>query len=286
MSVSCVFAGARCRGARLLAIGLTALVLAPAPARADPWIPAAGTGVTKPMIRRFTGNRAFPAGGFTTNTRPSSTDTQTQIRVTGVHGLGDGFSLEYDFRAGFLRKSARKRKREIVSGSAGLEDQEIGLNYGLRQTKAFADSVTLNVVAPAGSASSTPHLGTGRWAIEPDYQVGFSRNGGRVFSTLEVGPRIFLDGAATQLRAALEVGVVPVRQLTLSGSVFYVRTIVQRSRLAVSDRGELYNLLRLGVRAEYRLTKALRPYVGYDVAVAGKGIHAGQRFVLGVAIHY
>ncbi|HVC62940.1 MAG TPA: transporter [Acetobacteraceae bacterium] len=274
------------RGGRLVAACLAGLMLAPCAAWADPWIPPEGTGTVKPMIRFFRGNRAFPTSGFTTNTQPSSTETHTQFRITGEHGLGHGFSVEYDFRDGFLGNSKFRQNKKMVANSSGLEDQKIGLNYGLRQTRSFADSATLNVVIPTGSASSTPRLGTGRWAIEPDYQVGFSFNGGRVFSTLVAGPRAFLDGAATQLRAELEVGVSPIRRLTLSGTVFYVRTLQQRSQLPAIDQGERYNLLRFGVQAEYRWTSMLRPFVGYDVRVAGKGIHAGQRFILGLAIHY
>ena len=102
----------------------------------------------------------------------------------------------------------------------------------MRQTSSFADAATLNVVAPTVSPSRTPRLDTGRWAIEPDYQIGLRSPGGSVFSTLEIGPRFFLDGGATQLRTELKAGATPIRRLALSGSVFYVRTVVQRSPLS------------------------------------------------------
>lgn len=266
--------------------GVAALLMTPCAAWADPWIPDAGTGTVKSMMRWSGGDRGFPASGFTTNTQPSSAATQTQLRVTGVHGVGDGFSIEYDFRGAFLHNSRRKGKKDIVADSSGLQDEKIGLNYGLRQTTAFADSVTFNIVVPTGSASRSPALGSGQWAIEPDYQAGITFAGGRAFSTLQIGPRTFADGVATQVRTYLNVGFMPIRRLTLVGSAFYVRTIVQRTRVPVNDTGELYNLLRFGVAASYAVTKQFRPFIAFESNVAGKGIHASQRFTVGLAIRY
>ena len=268
-------------GAALLA----ALVLLARPAVADPWVPAAGDGTIKPMLRLFNANEAYPsAGGFTTNRVPAGTESKTEYRVTGVHGLGGDFSLEYDFRAALLRKSERKHHHIVSTKAWGLEDQRIGLNYGLRQTKGFADSVELNVVLPTGLAGSSPALGTGRWAIEPDYQIGVAS--GRFSASLAVGPRQFLDGAVTQLRADARVGFKASHRLTLAASAFYVRSIQNRRALPPIVQGELYNRLRLGAAAEFAVTKRFRPFVAYEVDVAGRGIHAGERITLGVALHY
>ncbi len=271
---------------RLRGCGLVALLMVPGTAWADPWIPTAGTGTAKPMIRLSGADRAFPASGFTTTSQPSSAATQTQLRITGVHGLGYGFSLEYDFRGAFLHNSKRKGKNDIVTNSSGLQDQKLGLNYGLIQTPSFANSVTFNIVIPTGSNSRSPALGSGQWAVEPDYQMGVTFAGGRGFSTLQIGPRVFTDGVATQVRTYLNVGYKPIDRLTLVGSAFYVRTIVNRTRVPVNDTGELYNLLRFGVTAEYQATKRLRPFVAFETNVAGKGIHASQRLTIGLAIRY
>ena len=264
---------------------LAALVPLAGPAMADPWIPAAGDGTIKPMLRLFNANESYPsAGGFTTNRVPSGTESKTEYRVTGVQGLGGDFSLEYDFRAALLRKSEIKHHHMVSSKAWGLEDQKIGLNYGLRQSKGFADSVTLNVVLPTGLAGSSPALGTGRWAIEPDYQIGVAA--GRLSALLAVGPRQFLDGAVTQLRADARVGFEATHRLTLAASAFYVRSIQNRRSLPPIVQGELYNRLRLGAAAEFAVTKRFRPFVAYEVDVAGRGIHAGERITLGIALHY
>ena len=92
-------------GGRALTACLAGLMLAPGAVWASPWIPAGGTGTIKPMIRYSSGDRAFSASNFTTSAQPSSNKTQTQLRVTGEHGLGHRFSLEYDLRAGFLSES-------------------------------------------------------------------------------------------------------------------------------------------------------------------------------------
>jgi len=216
------------RSGRAMRNGLRACALAliavPSVVWADPWIPAAGTGKVKPMIRLSNGDRRFLTSRFTTATQPSSAETQTQFRVTGVHGLGGRLSVEYDFRGGILRSSKRKDHKDVVTDASGPQDQEIGLNYGLRQTPSFADSLTLNIVMPTGSTSSRPALGSGHLAIEPDYQVGTNFANGRAFSTLEIGARIFADGVATQARTYLNVGFKPLDCLTLVGSAFYVRT--------------------------------------------------------------
>ena len=264
-------------------LGLAA-ALPVAQAVADPWIPPAGDGVTKPMIRFFSGNRSFPANGFTTGTVPASNETTTQFRITGVQGLGDGFSLEYDLRAARTQTSSYKHHKTITSTASGLQDQEIGLNYGLTQTPSFAQSIEFNVIAPTGRTKPSPSLGTGRWSVEPDYQLGLVH--GPFSLSLIAGPRVFLDGGATQLRATLYLSVRPFPRVTLSSEIFVARTIQQARTLPPGAQGELYNLLRVGVGAEYRLTQRFRPFIAYETNVAGQGIHAGNRITVGVAVHF
>ncbi len=257
------------------------------PAHADPWIPAAGHGVVDPMLRYFSANHAFSKTHFGSRTYPSSQQRETQLRITGSQGIGHGLSIEYDLRGGAVQEARHHAGQQVTSRASGLEDQVIGLNYGLRQTRSFADSVTLNAVFPTGSTSPSPALGTGKAAIEPDYQVGIAR--GAMFATLVAGPRVFLDGAAVQLRSSISLGYRVTPRFRVSGSVFYVRTLQRQQMVAVGDRGEIYNLLRVGAKLEYLPTGRLRqfrPYIGYQDSLAGKGIHAGRRIVLGVAVHY
>lgn len=274
------------RRRRALALALGA-ILAPLPAQADPWVPSAGTGAVKPMLRYFSAQTAFPqSGGFTSNAVSGPTQTETQIRITGVHGLGDGFSLEYDLRDGFLRKTQRKGKKDITTSAAGLRDQEVGLNYGLTQRRDFADSLTFNVVLPTGTAGSLPALGTGRWSVEPDFQLGARFAGGHATLTGTFGSRIFLDGLTTQMRGTVGLGVSPLPRLRLSATVFYARTVVLRDRIPAAADGELYNVMRIGGGVSYRLDRRFSPFLGYERYVAGMRTHAGQRFVLGLEIRY
>ena len=253
-------------------------------ARADPWIPASGDGVVKPMVRLFHGNQAFPAGGFTTNALRGSSESSKQYRVTGVQGIGHDLSIEYDLRGGRVRSFADRHHIPTASVSSGLQDEEIGLNYGLIQTARFADSITLNVIVPAGRTKPSPALGTGRWSVEPDFQAGISRPWGSL--TMVAGARMFLDGAATQLRATIDLSLHLTRRLAFTGEVFAVKTIRQSGTIPPGAQGEIYNLVRPAVGLTWRLTKAIRPFLLYEVNVAGEGIHAGSRLELGVAVHY
>lgn len=271
---------------RVAGAGLLALACLPplAPAVADPWIPPAGSGVAKPMLRYFSGDTGFPANSFSSRTSPASKQDVIQFRIAGTLGLGHDLSLEYDLRGARVWESHTKHNHTITSTASGLQDQEVGLNYGLTQRKDFAQSIELNMVAPTGRSVPSPGLGSGRWAVEPDYQLGVKQ--GPFSATLIVGPRIFLDGNATQFRTTLDVAVHVAPRLTLSSEVFFVRTVQQAHVLPPGAGGELYNLLRLGVAAEYRLTRRLRPFVAYERNLAGQNIHAGNRFILGVAIHF
>jgi hypothetical protein len=253
-------------------------------AKADPWIPAAGSGVVKPMVRWFNSQSAYPASGFTTTTLPASTERQTELRVTGVAGIGHGFSIEYDLRAGQLSTSRLKRHRLLKQSSTGLEDQIISLNYGLTQTAIFADSLTVNLVIPTGASNSAPALGVGHFAIEPDAQFGFAH--GPFTLTLQGGARLFTDSGVTQLRATAYTGLQLSPSVVLLATGFVSRTVQQPNTVLLIDRGELYNLARLGVGVEYRLTRIWRPFIEYQTTVAGQSIHGGSRVVLGVSIRY
>ena len=266
---------------RALAAALTlAATLTGRAALAGPWIPGPGDGVIKPEVRLYAADHHFPSSNFGTSTTRASQLNLNLLRVSGDAGLGSNLSLEYDLRFA----QARLSHAGISHTSTGVQDQEIGLNYGLTQAKTFADSLTFNVIFPTGATKPAPALGTGRWAVEPDAQFGLHQ--GRFTATLITGPRVFLDGGATQLRAELDLSARATRRLSLTGTVFYVSTIQQQHPLPPASQGELYNLLRLGIGARYRLTPTLHPFIEYDSDIAGKGIHAGQRIIAGIAIAY
>ncbi|GLR67783.1 hypothetical protein GCM10010909_24640 [Acidocella aquatica] len=266
---------------RLATAALTlAAILTSGAALADPWIPAPGDGVIKPEVRLYSADHHFSPSHFSTSTTPSSKLNLNQFRISGVAGIGYNLSLEYDLRFA----QARLSHLGTTHTSTGVQDQELGLNYGLTQTQAFADSLTFNVIFPTGAPKPAPALGTGRWAVEPDAQFGLHE--GPLTATLIAGPRVFLDGGATQLRAELDLSARATQRLSFTGTVFFVNTIQQQHVLSSADQGEIYNLLRLGIGAQYRLTPIFRPFIEYDADIAGKSMHAGQRIIAGVAIHY
>ncbi|MDE8349360.1 MAG: hypothetical protein POG74_07735 [Acidocella sp.] len=267
----------------LLIAALLAVILAwlcPGTARAQPWIPAAGQGTAKPMVRLFSGDTSFPSSGFTTRAVASSKQSSTQLRLTGIAGLGHGLALTYDLRWGNVRTS--KRARSV--SSSGLQDEEFGLGYGLTQTDFFANAIVFNVVLPAGQTKPAPAQGTGRWAVEPDFEVGVQNS--RFSASLQAGPRVFLDGNAVQLRTELDLAARATPRLTLTGSVFFVDTPQIAHTLPPGASGEIYNLLRLGMGVEYQLTQRFRPFFSYEANVAGKSIHAGSRFDVGIKVKY
>ncbi len=260
-----------------------ASILACAPSEADPWIPAAGHGTFDAMLRYHTAGQSFSATSFGTATRPSSRQHLLQLRLTGSHGIGSRLAVEYDLRA--ARKSVEHT--HATYSATGWQDQLIGLNYGLRQTRSFADSFSIDLVFPTGSATANPALSTGQAAVEPDYQVGIA--GRRWNATLRVGPRIFVDGRAMQLRADATFGVRITPRLTLEGRLFLVRTVHRSGMVPAADGGELYDLFRPGLKLEYHPRgqfRNWRPFIGYDDYLAGKRMHAGHRLMIGVTLHY
>lgn len=271
------------RFARAATVSTLVFIFVVVPAAADPWIPAAGDGTFETMLRYYTADQSFSATSFGAGTHTASKERRLQLRLTGTHGIGSGLAVEYDLRAARVSVT----HHQVTYRDKGLQDQLIGLNYGLRQTPEFADSVTVDMVFPTGSATHTPALSTGQSAVEPDYQVGITRSGW--VATLRVGPRIFLDGEAVQLRADATLGVRVTPRLTLEGRMFLVRTVHRSGTVPAADSGELYNLLRPGLKLEYHPRgrfRNWRPFIGYDDYLAGKGMHAGYRILVGFALRY
>jgi len=266
------------------AAAFLALILVSIAAYADPWIPAAGDGSFEPSVRQYDATSAFPPGAYGTSTAASSEERYTMLRITGTHGIGHRLSIEYDLRAGRIQKIRVKHGRQIVNSATGVEDQEIGLNLGLRQRRHFADSIALNVVAPTGAVGTSPPLGVGQTAIEPDYQVGFAH--GRFRASLEAGSRVFVDSGTAQMRVDVDTSFAIFHRVAIGATLFYVRTVLLRKPLPLPDAGEQYDVLRPGLRVKYRATRRFKPYVEYERDLAGEAIHAGRRFTVGFTYEY
>jgi hypothetical protein len=269
-----------------------ASVLIVFPASADPWIPAAGTGKVKPILRFYRSDRTFSSSHFGSETFPGTSKTsETQLKVTGEHGLGDGWALQYDLRAAQDSKTKTKKNKSTTYTASGLQDQEIGVVRGLRQGDDFADAVALNIILPTGSVSSNPQLGVGHTAIEPDYQFGIKHRFGQslAYGSFSIGPRMFFNSSVTQWRATADVGTQLFRNVDVFGTLFCARTFGVNTALPSSENpnaSEVYNLLRGGLGLRFSLTKNIRPIIEYEADLAGQGIHAGSRLVFGVSWRY
>lgn len=267
-----------------LGLFVIVLKLVAVAAHADAWVPSAGNGSFDFSVRQYDATASFLPGQFSTATLPGSELRHTMIRLTGEHGLGSRLSIEYDLRGARVEKIRVHHHSQIVSTALGVQDQEVGLNLALAQGKNFADSITLNVVAATGSIATTPELGVGHTALEPDVQVGFK---GETWDVqLKTGSRVFLDSGIAQMRAELEAGVRITQRLRMGAILFYVRTIGVPNPNPLTDVAERYDLLRPGVEFKYRVTRRLKPFVEYEQDVAGQAIHSGRRITVGVTYAY
>lgn len=116
--------------------------------------------------------------------------------------------------------------------------------------------------------------------------IGFKPGFWQMTGLWYVGPRIFTDGGIAQVRTELEVEAPVLHHLDLAGKVFYVRSAQLSSYNRLRDAGEVYNLLRLGVEARYKMADGFQPFVAYEDYVAGKGGHASQRVTIGIKVAY
>ncbi len=258
------------------------------PPLAGQQLPGAGRGKAKIETRFYRADSVFPASTFGSQTLPSKTRiTGTLTKVVGDYGLGGKWALLYHLRFASLDKA----KKRATSTAFGFEDQTIGVERGFRQSETFSDSVALKFVLPTGSTTSVPQLGTGHFAIEPDYQFGFTRHLGRrfVYGEFSAGPRVFANGGATQLRSTGEIGGRLVKKVNVFGTLFLARTLdgrVEPGEPGIPSTSELYDLLRVGGGIEFTGWGALRPMIAYERDVAGQGIHAGSRLVVGFTLHF
>ncbi|MDE2110140.1 MAG: hypothetical protein KGJ79_03280 [Alphaproteobacteria bacterium] len=265
---------------------IAVLVLIVGIAHAGGRIPDAGTGNVEPMLRYSFSNQVFPAASFSNITHLGTKERETQIRLIGEYGLGSGFSLDYDLRYAFLYRSKTKNGVAVVNTYSGLQDQRIGLNYGLAQSDDFSDTIGLGVVLPGNSIAKSPGVGTGHWALEPIYRIAFKPGFWHLSGDFDIGSRVFLDGGAAQFRTHLEIGAPIFNRVHLSGKLFFVRSARMNGYNDLRDSVERYDLLRLGIEAKFHLTDSVEPILAYETGIAGMGGHASQRFTLGMKISF
>ncbi len=258
------------------------------PSLAGQQIPDAGKGKVKVETRFYRASAVFPATSFGTGRLPSKKLVSGSLtKIVGNYGLGGKWALLYHLRFAYLDKT----KKSAAFTAFGFQDQTIGIERGLRQEERFSDALDLKFVLPTGSTSSVPQLGTGHFAIEPDYELGFTQNIGKrfVYGDFSIGPRVFTNSGLTQLQTSAEVGGRFFRKVNVFGTFFLARTLGGRAGLgqpAVPNASEFYDLLRAGGGVEFAGWKSLRPTIAYQRDVAGQGIYAGSRLVFGFTIHF
>ncbi len=250
-------------------------------------LPPAGFGKVKMETRFYHANSVFSSTNFDVQKLPSKkTVTGRLTKIVGEYGLNNNWALLFRIRFA----SVDKTKKAKTSSAFGLQDQTIGLERGFRQEEAFTEAVDFKVIIPTGSTTSVPQLGTGHWAIEPDYGFGFAHHFHRrfVYANSWFGTRIFPDSGATQLRITSETGGRAFSKVNAFGTLFLSRNLEGGDPAAtggIPNATEVYNLLRVGGGVEFAKWKSVRPMIAYQTDVAGQGIHAGSRIVVGMTMH-
>ncbi len=258
------------------------------PSLAGQQIPDAGKGKVKVETRFYRADAVFPVTSFGTGRLPSKKIvTGSLTKIVGNYGLGGKWALLYHLRFAYLDKT----KKRAAFTAFGMQDQTIGIERGFRQGEGFSDAIDLKFVLPTGSTTSVPQLGTGHFAIEPDYQLGFTRHMGKrfVYGDFSIGPRVFTNSGLTQLQTSGELGGRFFRKVNVFGTFFLARTLGGRAapgQPGVPNASEFYDLLRAGGGIEFAGWKPFRPMIAYQRDVAGQGIYAGSRLVFGFTLHF
>lgn len=237
-------------------------------------------------VRYYFADSVFPANDFSGDTYPGASVHKTQIRLTGLHDLWGGFKADYDLRYGFAYSAKTVGGMRMAATSSGMEDEKIGLRHSLGQIGDFSQAARLSVVIPGGADKLTPSLGSGQWAVEPTYFIGFDPGFWNLHAGFDIGSRVFLDGGSAQLRVHFQVSAPVTDRLSLAAEVSFRRSMLFSAFRPVIDDGELNNLLRPGIEARYKLDEGLESVMAYQVYAAGMDGRAYQRVIAGLAITY
>lgn len=237
-------------------------------------------------IRYYTADSVFPANVFSGDTRPDASAHKTQIRLTGQQDLWGGFKADYDLRYGFAYRARMVGGMRQAASSNGWEDEKIGLRHGLGSIGNVSQAVRFSVVIPGGADKLTPSLGSGQWAVEPTYFIGFDPGFWNLHMGFDIGSRVFTDGGSAQIRTHFQISAPVSDRLSLAAEVSFRRSLLFSAYRPLRDEGELNNLLRPGIEARYALAPGLESVMAYQIYAAGMGGRAYQRVIAGLAITY
>lgn len=264
--------------------------------RANPWEPPEGYTVWESPeghtvlhfeYRDYQADRRFPQDSFTTKTQPSTSHyDKNELRIAGHTALNRQWIFFFDLRAAQIRKIKRKATLE----STGPEDQQLGFARVLDSHADRAQALALSFVIPTGSGTQDPALSTGQHAFEIDYWLWtrILSASSPLYASISMGPRIFIEGGAAQLRFIGLVGGPLWHRWSWNARLFLSRTLAQNGGYVPGDpihNATNYNLLRPGFGISYNLTHTLHLDLLYEKEVAGEAQHAGQRFSLGLSFH-
>lgn len=258
---------------------LAAITLLTAPVHSNPWMPTQVHNLINFEYRNYSASHRFPAHQFSTHTLPSNSRyLKQELRITGRTALSPSWLLFYDLRVAHIQKI--KHKRTLLANS--IEDQQIGFAHVFDNWPTYAQALAFSVVIPTGFGTGDSVLNTGQHAVELDYWL-WARLGGAGSSdyiSLSLGPRVFMEGGAPQLRVTGLVSGPLVRSWSWLGTVFLSRVLAPDGGYIPGDvahNATNYNLLRPGVGVSYRLNRTVRFKLLYEQEVAGERLHAGHR---------
>jgi len=234
--------------------------------------------------RYYSADSVFPANRFSSDTTPGASVHKTQIRLAGQQTLWDGILADYDLRWSSAYRS--DRRSGVSASSSGLEDQKIGIRHSFGRWGGVSNAGRFAVVVPGGADKLTPSLGSGQWAVEPTWFFGFDPGLAGLHVGIDIGSRVFLDGGSAQIRTHFQVSAPVSERLRLAAEVTFRRSMLFSAYRAPRDGGELSNILRPGVSAQYELADGLESVMAYQVYAAGMDGRAYQRFTIGLAVTY
>lgn len=272
--------------AGLCALAALMLLMRPNSAHANPWTPAGNRNAINFQYRDYSADRSFPQGSFGSATVPSSSRyIKQELRITGRAALAPRWLFFFDLRAAHIRKI--KRKHTLTAN--GPEDQQLGIARIIDSTPDRAQALALSTIIPTGSGTLDPALSTGQNAVEFDYWLWFRPAGHNtpLYATLSLGPRIFLEDGAPQIRFMGLIGGPLLHRWSWVGSLFLSRVLGPNGGYIPGDTAHNatnYNLLRPGIGVSYHLAHGVRLKLLYEKEMAGEGLHAGSRITFGLSL--
>jgi hypothetical protein len=266
---ACLFA------AFFVACGMTVAASTQA-ALSSPFIPARGKGRLEVLTRTYSSGSRFPFSHIDESTTIASAYWLKQIRVDGAHGLGAGWALEYELRAG----EAERIKGGGNNSVSGLGDQQVRFVHGMTRKRDFADALGITFVIPSASRANGLSLGTGQLAIGPElqFEVRSRSSSHSSFAALSAGMLYYFgdEGRRLQVRSSVGARLSPAATLTCD----------LRFRKALSGVNLGRALVRGDIRIHFGSRNEWGPVIGYETDLAGRDIRQGSSFIIGLSRRY